>query len=411
MRSAPRLGAIFLTVLIDLLGFGLVLPFLAKEARDTFGVSESVATLLGSVYSLMQFLFVPIWGRLSDRVGRRPVLLWSIAGTALTMGGLGFGLAWGRSIAWLFAARAFGGIATANLGTASAYIADITKPEERAKGMGLIGMAFGLGFILGPGIGGALARVEIAGRHGAAPCFLAAGLSVVNLLWVAFGVAESLPPEARARKPKRSLSPLNLEATRYAFDLPGVGLAIAVNFLVVLSFTNLDQTFTFFCADLFGIDERGTGYVLAFIGVVAAGVQGGLVRRLAPRFEEARLMRAGTLIQAFAFAGLVIAGRLASHAALFASGGLLALGNGLTQPTTSALISRRAPADQQGATLGVNQSFASLARSFGPALGGWLYATLGPSAPYTAACGGMLVAFAFAAGLRKPTPAARATEA
>src|SRR5580704_18099504 len=145
MKPAARLGAIFLTVFVDLLGFGLVLPFLAKEARDTFGVTAFEATLLASVYSLMQFLFVPVWGRVSDRVGRRPVLLWSVAGTALTMAGLGVGLAWGRSILWLFAARAFGGIATANLGTASAYIADITKPEDRAKGMGIIGMAFGLG--------------------------------------------------------------------------------------------------------------------------------------------------------------------------------------------------------------------------------------------------------------------------
>jgi MFS family permease len=411
MRSAPRLGAIFLTVFIDLLGFGLVLPFLAKEARDTFGVSEFVATLLGSLYSLMQFLFVPIWGRVSDRVGRRPVLLWSIAGTSMAMASLGAGLAWGQSIAWLFAARIFGGIATANLGTASAYIADITKPEDRAKGMGLIGIAFGLGFILGPGVGGALARVEIAGRHGAAPCFLAAALSAVNLAWVYFGVGESLPPRARAGRPSRGLAPINFDAVRAAFSLPGVALAVAVNFLVVLSFTNLDQTFTFFCADLFGIDERGTGYVLAFIGVVAAGVQGGLVRRLAPRFDEARLMRAGTLIQALAFASLVLSGRSGSHPALFASGALLALGNGLTQPTTSAFISRRAPPDQQGATLGVNQSFASLARSFGPALGGWLYAAVGPNAPYTVACCGMLVAFAFAAGLRKPAPAPRTSEA
>src|ERR1700722_12384798 len=132
MKPAPRLGGIFLTVFLDLLGFGLVLPFLAKEARDTFGVSAFTATLLGSVYSLMQFLFVPVWGRVSDRVGRRPVLLWSVTGTSLTMAGLGVGLGWGHSIAWLFLARIFGGIATANLGTASAYIADITKPEDRA---------------------------------------------------------------------------------------------------------------------------------------------------------------------------------------------------------------------------------------------------------------------------------------
>ncbi|MGD0679377.1 MAG: MFS transporter [Polyangiaceae bacterium] len=401
MKSAPRLGAIFLTVFVDLLGFGLVLPFLAKEAHDVFGVSTFVATWLGSIYSLMQFVFVPVWGRLSDRVGRRPVLVWSIAGTALAMAGLGFGLAWGQSVLWLFAARAFGGIATANLGTASAYIADITKPEDRAKGMGLIGMAFGLGFIVGPGLGGILARIAIAGRHGAVPCFVAAALSVLNLAWVFFGVAESLPADVRARRPNRSLTPLNVGAMRLAFDLPGVALAIGVNFLVVLSFTNLDQTFTFFCADLFAIDERGTGYVLAFIGIVAAAVQGGLVRRLSGRVDESLLLVSGTLIQAVAFAGLVSAGGASSRGLLYASGGLLAIGNGLTQPATSAFISRRAPPDRQGATLGTNQSFASLARSFGPALGGWLYMTAGPRAPYTAASLGMLVALALATGLRK----------
>jgi MFS transporter, DHA1 family, tetracycline resistance protein len=410
MKSAPRLGGIFLTVFLDLLGFGLVLPFLAKEARDTFHVSAFVATLLGSVYSLMQFAFVPLWGRLSDRVGRRPVMIWSIAGTAITMGGLGAGLAWGESIGWLFAARIFGGIATANLGTASAYIADITKPEERAKGMGMIGAAFGLGFILGPALGGALARVEIDGRHGAVPCFVAAALSVANLAWVVLGLAESLPPEKRATAPRRKLSPLNVEAVREAFALPGVGLAVAVNFLVVLSFTNLDQTFTFFCGDLFDIDERGTGYVLAFIGLVAAAVQGGLVRPLSKRFAESSLMQAGALAQVLAFAGLVAAGGFASRGLLYASGALLALGNGLTQPSTSAFISRRAPADRQGGTLGVNQSFASLARTFGPATGGWLYANVGARAPYTAASIGMVVAFALAGGLKRAQPVAEPAE-
>jgi MFS family permease len=397
----PRLGAIFLTVFVDLLGFGLVLPFLAKEARDTFGVSELVATLLGSVYSLMQFLFVPAWGRVSDRVGRRPVLLWSIAGTALTMAGLGAALAWGTSVAWLFVARVFGGIATANLGTASAYIADITKPEERTKGMGLIGMAFGLGFILGPGIGGALAKIPVAGRHGAVPCFVAAGLSVVNLAWVAFGVAESLPRERRADRgaPRRTLAPLNVAATREAFALPGVALAVAVNFVGVLSFTVLDQTFTFFCGDVFAIDERGTGYLLAFIGIVAAATQGGLVRPLSARLDEAVLLRAGVLLQAVAFAGFVAAASSASRVLLYGSGAVLALGNGLTAPSTAAFISRRAPADRQGGTLGVNQSFASLARTFGPAVGGWLYSVIGRRAPYAASSLGMVLALLLALGL------------
>jgi MFS family permease len=405
MKAGPRLGAIFLTVFIDLLGFGLVLPFLAKEARDTFHVSDFVATLLGSVYSLMQFLFVPVWGRLSDRVGRRPVLLWSIGGTALAMAGLGASLTWAGSIAWLFAARVFGGIATANLGTASAYIADITRPEERVKGMGLIGVAFGLGFILGPGIGGALAKIPLgAGRHGAVPCFVAACLSLVNLVWVAWGVAESLPPERRAGVPVRKAAPINLDAMRAAFALPGVASAVAVNFIAILSFTNLDQTFTLFCHDVFGIDEDGTGFLLASIGVVAAGAQGALVRPLSKRVDEAVLMRAGVLLQAVAFAGFVLSATQLSRGLLYAAGAVLALGNGLTQPATPAFISRRAPPERQGATLGVNQSFASLARTFGPALGGWLYGNAGRRAPYAVASIGMLLALALAMGLRKGAP-------
>jgi MFS family permease len=293
-------------------------------------------------------------------------------------------------------------MATANLGTASAYIADITKPEDRAKGMGLIGVAFGLGFILGPGVGGVLAKIEVAGRQGAVPCFVAAGLSVINLAWIALGVAESLPADRRSIRPPRRMSPINLQAMREAFALPGVALAVAVNFLVILSFTNLDQTFTFFCADVFGIDVRGTGYLLAFIGITAALVQGGVVRPLAKRFDEAKLMAGGTMTQAFAFAGFVAAAASGSRGMLYASGALLALGNGLTQPTTSAFISRRAPPDGQGGALGTNQSIASLARTIGPGLGGWLYANVGSRAPYSTAAAGMIMAFALALGLRKP---------
>ena len=398
MLRRPSLGAIFLTVFLDLLGFGLVLPFLAKEARDAFGTPELVATLLGSVYSLMQFLFVPVWGRLSDRVGRRPIIVWSVAGTSLSMAGLGLGLTWGGSVLWLFAARIFAGIATANLGAASAYIADITKPEERARGMGLIGMAFGLGFILGPGLGGALAKVMINGHHGALPCFVAAACSAVNFVWVLFGLPESLPKEHRAERAPRRLAPLDPAAMKAAFSIHGIALCVAVSVLVILSFTNLDPTFTFFCADVFGIDERGTGYVLAGIGVVAALVQGGLTRPLARRFTDAAIIRAGALVQAFAFAALVLAAT-SGRAFLFVGGGLLAVGNGLTQPSLSAFISTRAPKNAQGATLGVNQSFSSLARTFGPALGGWLYGEIGHRAPYTAAALGLTVALVLAFGL------------
>jgi DHA1 family tetracycline resistance protein-like MFS transporter len=388
--SIPGLWSIFFVVFLDILGFSLVLPFLAQEARDTFHTTELTGTLLGAIYSLMQFLFVPVWGRVSDRVGRRPVLVWSVLATAVGMTCLGLGLMFASSVAWLFVARAASGIATANLGTASAYIADVTKPEERARGMGMIGMAFGFGFIFGPALGGALSGIPIAGRTGVVPCFIAAGLSVANLAWVYFKLRESLPPEKRSTQ-KRSLAPLNLEAAREAFARPGIALAVLVNFVLILSFTVLDQTFRFFTEDRFGMTALETGLVLCFIGVIAALVQGGLIRPLAKRFDEAQLIRAGTAIQALAFVGLAASPSL-GRGALYAAGGLLALGNGLTAPSVSAYVSRRADPQAQGGTLGTNQSAASLARVFGPALGGWLYGSFGSRSPYVAGAVGMVVA-------------------
>jgi len=398
----PSLGAIFLTVFLDLLGFGLVLPFLAEEARDGFSTSAFVGTLLGAVYSLMQFLFVPVWGRLSDRVGRRPIMVSSVAATFVGMTGLGLALAYADNVAWLFAARVFSGIGTANLGTASAYIADVTPPEERARGMGLIGMAFGLGFILGPGVGGALSDVTINGRHGPVACFVAAGLSVVNFVWIQLGLAESLPPERRA-KSRRRLVPLDIRAAREAFALPGVGVAILVNFVIILSFTNLDQTFRYYNKDLFAMTPLATGVLLASVGVVAALVQGVLIRPLTKRFSDALLIAVGVFLQLLAFAGIAKAPDY-GRSALYASSACLALGNGLTQPCVSAYISKRADPRAQGNTLGTNQSLASLARTIGPALGGWLYGELGPRSPYTSAAIGMGFALLVSLALERARP-------
>ncbi len=401
MTKKPSLGAIFLTVFLDLLGFGIVLPFLAEEARDGFHTTAFVGTLLSAIYSLMQFLFVPVWGRLSDRIGRRPVLVVSVGATAIGMTALGVALGWSHSVLWLFAARMFSGIATANLGTASAYIADVTKPEDRARGMGLIGMAFGLGFILGPGIGGALSDITINGRHGPVACFAAAGLSVVNFLWVQVGLAESLPKEKRdANAAPRRLFPLDPTAVRATFARPGVAACILVNFLIVLSFTNLDQTFRYYNKDVFGLSPTQTGGVLAGVGVVAALVQGGLIRPLAKRYGEAPLIVGGVILQGVAFLGVAWSASV-GVAALFGAMALLAIGNGLTAPSTSAYVSKRAEPSAQGATLGTNQSAASLARTFGPAFGGLLYGEIGPRAPYLSAATGMAVALFFALRLSR----------
>jgi MFS family permease len=397
-KGTPRaasLGTLFFTVFLDLLGFGLVIPFLPGLARD-LGASDFVATLPGAAYSLMQFLFIPVWGRLSDRVGRRPVLLWSIAASAAGMAILGFG----SSLTWLFVARLWSGIATANIAVAQAYIADVTTPETRARGMGMIGMAFGLGFIFGPAVGGILSRYSVPGlaQVGALPALVAAGLSTVNLLLALRTLPESLPPEARGRSVRRAV-PLDLEAFRAAVRVPGVGVAVATNFFVILWFAGMEQTFRLFTDDAFGMSAAATGAIFAVVGVVGAAVQGGLVHALARRFGEARLIVAGPLILAVAFALLGASPTLGAGArvGLYAAAGLIAFGNGIVQPALPAYVSRRAGATEQGLALGTLQSASALGRVFGPAVGGLLYSTFSSTAPYTFGAVGLLFAALLAA--------------
>jgi MFS family permease len=391
-KRTATLGTLFLTVFLDLLGFGLVIPFLPGLARQ-FGANDFVATLPGSAYSFMQFLFIPIWGQLSDRVGRRPVLLWSIAASAMGMALLGFS----GSLVLLFAARLWSGMATANIAVAQAYIADVTPPEGRARGMGIIGIAFGLGFILGPAVGGALSQFPVRGHTGTLPALVASALSVVNLLLALRTLPESLPPEARGKKVRRAV-PLDLRAARAAAHMPGIGAAVAVNFLLVLWFAGMEQTFRLFNLDRFGLSERGTGNIFALVGVTGAIVQGGLVGRLARRFGESPLIRAGLLVQALAFALLGLSPSLSgapgglAKVALYVSAMLIALGNGLTTPTLPAYVSRRTGVDTQGLTLGTLQSASALARVLGPALGGALYLTIAKSAPYYAGAAGFVLA-------------------
>ena len=387
MRKAS-LGTLFLTVFLDLLGFGLVIPFLPGVARH-LGASDFVATLPAVAYSLMQFLFIPIWGRLSDRVGRRPVLLWSIAATSAGMALLGMA----QSLVLLFIARFWSGIATANIAVAQAYIADVTPPERRARGMGIIGMGFGLGFIIGPFAGGALGQVAIHGRPGALAAYVAAGLSLVNLIFALITLPESLPREARG-KSRRRLSPLDFRQLRAAVELPGVGQAIAINFSMVFWFAGMEQTFRLFTEDRFGMNDWQTGRIFGLVGIVAATVQGGLIGSLSRRYGDVRLLRAGMFFQALAFGLLGFCPQMGKLAlvGLYAAAGLIAFGNGLCTPTLPAFVSRRAGADSQGVTLGSLQSASALARVLGPAAGGVLYQTLNPSAPYYLGALGMVAA-------------------
>lgn len=401
MRKAS-LGTIFLTVFIDLLGFGMVIPFLPGVARH-LGASDLVASLTGSVYSLMQFLLVPVWGRLSDRVGRRPILLISIAATAAGMVLLGFA----DTLFLLFAARIFTGAATANIAVAQAYIADVTPPEGRARGMGLIGLAFGLGFIFGPFFGGELARLPLYGRPGALPAFAAAGLSLINLVLATVTLPESLPPEQRGKVHSHRTSPFDLGAFRRALAAPDLGRALTINFLVVFWFAGMEQTFRLFTDDAFHMTDAATGGLFGFVGIVAAVVQGGLIGRLTRRFGEVRLLSAGLIIQTLGFAALGLSPRVPalSYPLLVTACMLIAAGSGLATPSVSSYVSRRAGSDIQGLTLGTLQSLSALARVLGPALGGLLYQAIAAPAPYFAGAVGLALGAWLAFGL---TPLGRA---
>ncbi len=403
MRKAS-LGTLFFTVFLDLLGFGLVVPFLPGVARD-LGASDFVATVIATAFSFMQFLFIPLWGRLSDRVGRRPVLLWSIAASAVGMVFLGFS----ESLLALFAARVFSGIATSNIAVAQAYIADVTTPETRAKGMGMLGMGFGLGFIIGPFVGGELGRIPIHGREGALAAFVAAGLSVVNLVMATLTLPESLPPELRGKPGGAGRRRLfDLAALKQVARFPGLAVAVAISFFGIFWFSGLEVTFRLFTLDAFGLNIAQTGRIFGFVGLVAVIVQGGLIGRLTKAFGEVRIIRVGLFILASGFA---LAGLSPGYGVgvLLLGSTVIAAGNGLYTPSLSSYTSRQAGPEVQGLTLGVAQSMSALARVVGPLVGGFLYVVVGIRGPYlVGACG--LAAVALLA-LRLPSLAQAAPRA
>jgi DHA1 family tetracycline resistance protein-like MFS transporter len=377
---------LFLIVFVDLVGFGLVIPLLPFYALR-FAASPQQVTLLLAVYSLMQLFAAPLWGRLSDRVGRRPVLIVSMAASALAYLWLGSATA----LWMLFAARAFAGACAGNIAAAQAYIADITKPEERAKGMGLIGAAFGLGFIIGPALGGLLAGNDPATADVAMPAWVAAGLSFLALTGVAVLLPESLPAERRGSGAARS----RLGAVLAVLRRPILSRLILTFFLVILAFAGMESTFALWATEQFGWGPQQVGYVFAYVGVLSAVLQGGLIGRLTRRFGEERLLLAGL---ALIGAGLFLLPLARNLALLLPSVSGLALGMGLVQPSLNSLISRRAGSEEQGEVLGVSQSVGSLSRVIGPAAAGIFFAGFGRSAAFY--WGAVLVALAFVVALK-----------
>jgi multidrug resistance protein len=373
-HQRAKVGIIFLIVFIDLVGFGIVIPFLPLYVEE-FGPSPVVFGLLMASYSAMQFLFAPILGRLSDRYGRRPVLLLSLAGSVA--GYLLFAFA--GSLTMLFASRIIDGISGGNISTAQAVIADITDERDRTKGMGIIGAAFGLGFICGP----ALAAVLVNIAHWL-PGVAAATTSATALVLVAVGL-----PETRRSLDDTGVRPRpRLGNLRRVIGFPLVGACLALVFLIIFAFSNFETTFAQLLRLRFAMSLSSVGWTFVYVGALGALVQGGLVGLLAQRFGEARLIVAGGTIAAVAAGALPFAG---STPRLFLVLAALAVGHGLLAPSLSALTSRLVPSHEVGGVMGVSQGASSLARIFGPFWAEWVYGASGPAAPYLSAAAAYVV--------------------
>ncbi len=396
MTVAARKGSllvVFLAVFIDLLGFGMVMPLLpiyAKHFTAQFDVAPSKETvglivgLLMSSFSAMQFLFAPIWGRLSDRIGRRPVLMIGLGGSVIFYAMFAVATL-SMSITWLFVSRVGAGIAGATISTAQAYIADSTTAKDRAKGMALIGAAFGLGFTFGPLIGAIGFLTSGDEQLSILPGVIASALSAVALLLAYFKLPESLGAESRPAQ--RGL--LDLTALKGALAIPSVGLLILAAFVTVFSFANFESTISLLLrADTseggFDFSMRQVFYVFAFIGLVLSLAQGFLVRRLAGRFSEGKLAAVGAVISIAGFVLLALSSGRNSMTLLLSALAVEVIGFSFVTPSINALISRRSDPAKQGAILGVVQSAGAMARIVGPIFGNLLL-PISTALPYWAA--------------------------
>lgn len=372
-RPRASIAIVFSIVFIDLVGFGIVIPILPLYGERLASSPLQLALLMSS-FSAMQFLFAPLLGRLSDRIGRRPILLVSLLGSAA--GYLLFGFA--GSLGMLFASRIIDGISGANISTAQAVISDITTPEERAKGMGLIGAAFGLGFVLGPAIGGFL--VGIAPWL---PGVAAAIASLVAFTLVLLILPETIDPEARATARRHGINPRSLKR---ALAHPLVGLCLVLVLFLVFSFSQFEATFSQWTHHVLGFDERGVSFLFVYVGVLMALIQGGLVGRLARRIGEPRLVLSGAVLTCLALGLLPYQTSLGSTMAVL---GLLALGQGLASPALSSLVSKLVDRNEVGGVMGIYQSLSSLGRIGGPFVGQLLFG-LGLRWPFRVASLGFL---------------------
>ena len=472
---------VLFTVFLDILGFGIIIPQLGIYAAQ-FGARPEVVGLLAASYSGMQFLFAPVWGRLSDRVGRRPILIWSIFGTAL--GYIVFAFA--NALPMLFAARILDGITGANISTAQAYLSDVTEPKDRAKTYGIFGAIFGIGFAVGPLIGALLAHLPGAWGGNLGIGLFTATLGFINWALAMRFLPETLTPEVRATNAARHADQkasggrwqvLNTHGFARAFAIPGLNRVLVIGFISILAFATMQGTFTLFIIKRYVRPETQTfikanpqaaiaeaqkhltatqsthliatedgspstvgdldkpfsasmggdftppnlsappeglswrrvekilvqpraaqsvGWIFATIGIIVIIVQGGLISRLQKKYGQLPMIVGGTLMLT---AGLALVPFPQTFLGQFPVAALIAIGNSISAPILTALVSLLAPESERGEIIGVFQSTQSLGRIFGPLLGGWLFDHFSSGAPYYAGALIMFVAFVLSCGL------------
>jgi DHA1 family tetracycline resistance protein-like MFS transporter len=362
---------IFLTIFVNLVGFGIIIPLLPFYA-ETFGASPLAIGLLFAVFSVAQFIASPALGDLSDRYGRRPVLIFSLVGTVVSF----VMMAMAQSLLMLFIARIVDGLSGGNISTARAYVADVTEPKDRARAFGLIGAAFGLGFILGPAMGGLLSKISYT-----APIWAAAGITLAAAIMAWAWLPETVrKTTAGTGMPLKNLGDM--------LQRPGLRRVLVIDFFYWFSFAVFQTTFALFAARRFGFDAPHTGYLFAGFGVLGAVVQGVFIRPIVHRLGDKSTFMAGLLFTAL---GLVSAALVHSVTMFVIALVPIALGIGFGHPTMSSLVSRAGGADEQGRVQGAAGAMESLGRALGPVWGNASLQRFGDSMPYfsAAACIGV----------------------
>jgi MFS transporter, DHA1 family, multidrug resistance protein len=357
LQTKGALPILFVVMFLVMVGFGIIIPVLPFYAEE-IGANPTELGLLMAVYSLMQLIFAPLWGQVSDRIGRKPVMMIGITGLALSF----FIQAVSTELWMLFAARILGGIlSSANMPTAMAYVADITSEENRGKGMGIVGAATGLGFVFGPAIGGIFSKISLS-----MPFYLASGSSLITLVLVFLLLKESTNKKSTVKR----------ESIWKAFN-SSVSVLFFVQLLISLSLSGLEATFAYFAAKRAGLESTQLGYIFMIMGFGSALVQGGLVGKLTKKYGENAVIQGGIIVSAIGFVLILLVHNFSS-AAIFLT--IFGLGNGVIRPSVSSLITKMSTAGH-GSSTGLLSSFDSLGRIMGPPIGGWLF-SLSIGLPY-----------------------------